>query len=380
MNLSVLPIRIKRPQRSSLHAVAHLSASGVRMLIYGPLHDPLHAPPENWPVAGRAPLAEGYAPLAEGSAPLAMAEGSPPDPAHLAAALRSASAALPGPLDALTLVIPAAQCRIAHRAFPVGVAEAEAHALAAQMATQIAAELGHSAPIAFDWQRISTDEIALCLAPRALIAAYLEAVQAAGLRCVAITPENDSTPTDPASAPFNLIPWRNTTWLKQGQRRSLWLAATSLLAILPALWIATQQIAHEQALTAQQARLQETLKTRQAQLPNLAQLRQQLATQQAAQQAEQAAREAARHQQQAWAARLDQLARRRPQEVRYHSLSYDSQGLRLEGLAQTPAALTHLLKALSCPHLSEGQRDADGLLRFALQLPATCSPRPSTTP
>lgn len=363
MKLSVLPIRIKRPQRSLLHAVAHLSVSGVRVLVYGSPHDPDNTHPDTPPVA-------------EGHAPFTLTEASPPDSATLTAALRSASAASPGPLDTLTLVIPATQCHITHRTFPSGVSEAEAHTLAAQMATQIAAERGHTAPLAFDWQRRNAHEIALCLAPRALIANYLEAVQAAGMRCVAITPGNDSAPDRPAAAPFNLIPWRNTAWLRLGRTRILCLAATTLFIITAAALIAHSQGNREQALSAQHTQMQNTLKTRQAQLPDLAKLRQQLATQRATQHANQAAHEAAQRQQQTWAARLNQLARTRPQGIRYHSLSYDPQEMRLEGLAQTPAALTRLLKALPCPHLSEGHRDAHGPLHFTLQLPATCQATP----
>ena len=375
MKLGVRPIRIKRPQRSPLHAVAHLSASGVRVLVYDPPHRSTqnsgNTPPENTPIA-------------EGHAPLTMTEGSPPDFDQLTAALRSATAALPAPIDALTLIIPATQCRMAHRAFPARVAEAEAHALAAQMATQMAAEMiherGHATPVAFDWQRRTNDEVALCLAPRALIEGYLKAVQAAGLRCIAISPETDSAPASHASAPFNLIPWRNTAWLKRGRTRILWLAATTLLLLTATALIVHGQTRREQALSAQNARLHEALKSRQAQLSDLAKLRQQREVQQAAQHAEQAAREAVLRQQQTWAAQLDQLARRRPREIRYLSLNYDGQKMRLEGLAQSPEALTRLLKALPCPHLGEGRREgrreAQGPLRFVLQLPGDCRATP----
>ncbi len=363
MKLNVLPMRIKQPQRSPLHAVAHLSASGVRVLVYGQPHSTGNTPANNPPVA-------------EGHAPLAMPEDSPPDFDQLTAALRSASASLPGPIDALTLVIPAAQCRTAHRPFPAKIAEAEGHALAAHMAAQIAAEWGHTAPVAFDLQRRTTNEITLCLAPRALIAGYLKAVHAAGLRCIAITPENDPAPASHASTPFNLIPWRNTVWLKRGRTRILWLVTTTLLIITTAALMVHGQTSREHALSAQHARLQGTIKIRQAQLSDLAKRHQQLETRRSAQQAERTAHEAALRQQQAWAARLDKMAHRRSREIRYHSLSYDSQGIRLEGLAQTPAALTRLLKTLPCPHLSEGHRDANGPLRFALQLPANCLTTP----
>ncbi len=303
----------------------------------------------------------------------------PTPPEHLTQALTAALRSQPGPITALTLVIPAASCRFATRSFPADLAAPEAHALAAQMAAELAAELGHTAPIAFDWQRLATHEIALCLAPRVLISGYMEAVQAAGLRCLAISPDTAAASTGPELAPFNLIPWRNASWLQQGQRRVLWLAAASLFAITSAALLASGQAQREQALNAQQTTLEAAIKARQAQLPDLAKLRQQLVARQAAQHADRAARAASQRQQAVSAKRLEQLARTRPRKIRYLSLSYDAQEIRLEGLAQTPLALTHLLKTLPCPHLKESHRDAHGLLRFALQLPTTCAQTPATT-
>ena len=340
------------------------------MLIYGPLHSPLHSP-SSPPPDDR--------PVAESLASFTTTDGVPIKPAQLTTALSSAITCLPGPIATLTLVIPAAQCRFANHSFPAGLGDPEAHALAAQMATQIAAELGHSGPLAFDWRRISTNEIALCVAPRDLIANHLEAVRAAGLHCTAIAPEDESLQEAPGATRFNLLPWRNEIWLRRGRTRVLWLAAMALLTTLPAAWVAADLATREQALSTQHTQMMEAIKARQAQLPNLpdlAKLRQQLATQQATQRTTREAQEAAVRQQQAWADRLDHLARRRPLEIRYHSLSYDGQGIRLEGQAQTPAALTQLLKALPCPRLMESHRDAKGPLRFALQLPATCTRTP----
>ncbi|MBM4189582.1 MAG: hypothetical protein FJ210_02550 [Betaproteobacteria bacterium] len=337
------------------------------MLVYAPRHGPdIHC-------ANEAPIAEYLASFAITDTPTPIAP-TPITPASLTTALGSTLANLPGPIATLTLVIPAAQCRFANRSFPADLDEPEAHALAAQMATQIAAELGHTTPIAFDWRRLAANEISLCLAPRTLITGHMEAVRAAGLRCTAITPETDSAGHEPV--PFNLIPWRNARWLQQGQRRFMGLAAASLLAITSAALFAHTQANREQTLSAQHHRLEEAIKTRKAQLPDLAKLRQQLAARQAAQHADRAARETTLRQQQALARQLDQLARKRPREIRYHSLSYDTQGMRLEGLAQTPVALTHLLKRLPCPHLAESHRDPHGPLRFTLQLPTSCTTTP----
>lgn len=357
MKRRALPFRI--PQRSPLHAVAHLSALGMRVLIYGPLHDLNNITPDNSPVA-------------EGHGHFTLSEGSLPDPAALTAALRSACADLPGPIDTLALIIPAAQCRLAQRPFPAGLCDAEAHALAAQMASQIATELGHNGPVAFDWRSVAANEIVLCVAPRALITDYLEAVHAIGMRCTAITPEDESPHAGNAPTPFNLLPWRNAVWLRRGQNRLLGLLAATLLVMVAVAWIAADQATHEQAINAQLARAAEAIKARQDQLPDLAKLRQQLADQQAKALAARQAQESTAQQQQALATQLDHLARTRPREIRYRNLSADAQGMKFEGLAQTPASITQLLKGLPCPRLSEGRRDEHGRLRFAVQIPPTC--------
>lgn len=363
MKLDGWSIRIKRPQRSPLYAVAHLSLSGVQVFVYRPIHSPGGSSQNDLLVA-------------EGYAPLTLAEGTHPAPAVLTTALRSATAGLPVPIHTLRLVIPAAQCRMAQRAFPTAITEPEAHTLAAQMATQIASELGHTGSIAFDWRHSAANEVVLCVAPRALIAAYIDAVQAAGLHCIAITPTTDLPHDRPELNPFNLLPWRNTAWLQRGHHRIRWLVATTLLAILPAAWVAADKANHEQTLNAKYAQLMDTLKARQTQQPDIAKLRQQRAARQAAENTEHAAREATMRQQQITAARLDRLAITRPQGIRFRSLSYDAQGMQLEGLAQTTAAITHLFKSMPCAHLSESHRDADGPLRFAIQFPVACTTTP----
>ncbi len=371
MKLGRWSIRIKRPQRSPLHAVAHLSLSGVQVFVYRPIHSP-----------GGSSQDDSLA--AEGHAPLTLAEGAPPAPAVLTNALRSATADLPGPIHTFRLVIPAAQCRMAQRTFPAGITEPEAHTLAAQMATQIASELGHTGPIAFDWRHSTynephnktANEITICVAPRDLIASYLDAVHTAGLHCIAITPTTDPSHDHPELNPFNLLPWRNTAWLQRGHHRIRWLVATTLLAILPAVWVAADQASHEQTLNATYTQLMGTLKARQIQQPDIAKLRQQLAAQQAAQNSEHAAREATMRQQQTNAARLDRLAITRPQGIRFRSLSYDAQGMQIEGLAQTTAAITQLLKNMPCARLSESHRDTNGPLRFVIQFPVACTTTP----
>lgn len=334
----------------------------MRVLIYGPLH-------------GLNTTAPDSPPIAEGHSHFALSEGSLPDPATLTTALRSATAELPGPIDTLALTLPAAQCRLAQRPFPAGLNEAEAHTLAAQMASQIATELGHNGPVAFDWHSVAANEIALCIAPRALISGYKDAVHATGMRCTAIYPEGESCVETPAPTPFNLLPWRNGAWLRRGQNRFLGLLASTLLMLVSAAWITADLSTREQSLNTQLVHRTATLRAHQAhqaQLPDLAKLRQQRADQQAKTIAARQAQEATTHQQQELATQLERLARNRPQEIRYRNLSADAQGIKFEGLAQTPAAITQLLKGLPCPRLSEGRRDENGRLRFAVQIPPTC--------
>lgn len=289
----------------------------------------------------------------------------------LSNAIRQAihACAFHGKIPAISLILETTQCLIAQHAFPAGLSDVEAHALATQIGATIAQEHGHRTPVVCDWGYHADGTLALCIVPRAWIETALQAIRVAGLSCREITPRMASNEGDP-SPHFNVLPWRNDAWIANGRQRLSWLIAILLTIALGGAGFTSQWQARVHDQNAMDQSLNQSLRAQRAHLPDLVELRKTLAAQNARQQAVTTRLNLQRN----WADTLDRLARARPKNLHYRNLQLEGSDIIITGDAAHATDITRLIATLPCLRINE-MHYRESIPHFTLLAPAVgCTP------